>query len=279
MIQADAFFAAFAVQILVVSVLHPVWFTQYARAKAAAQLPGWNSRSIERFLGLYRVVNAGIAVLGLVLLGWLFNHTQSPDWHIVPVVRLVCGYYFVQLLPFLFVSLLVQWIKRKALLRAPPPAKRTASLQRHGLFDIVSPFAVFLAVAGYVLFAAFMIGIQQHPVAGFSGYSLLRVLTLVFALNAIGVYWMLYRRKRWPLETQAYRMQAVAVQVKIIVYASIAATVFFSLIATLRLLHLVRWAPLAVSVLAVVSMLLASMELFVLRRQAEEDRQGSSPAS
>jgi hypothetical protein len=279
MIEAYAFLAAFALQILVVSVLHPAWFTAYARAKAEAQFPGWDRKSRERFLGLCRAVNAGIAVLGLVLLGWLFNHMRGPDWDLAPVMRLLTGYVQVQVLPFVLVSLIGAWFKRKAFRRSPPEVKRTASLQRRGLFDIVSPFIVFLAVAGYVLFAAYVIIIQQHPVAGFSGYSLLRMVTLVFALNAFALYWLLYRRKKWPLETRAYRTQAVEVQVKIVFYVSIAVIIFVSLITTLRLLEIQRWAPFAVSVYFVIIMLFTSTMLFTLRRQAEADRIGHSPAS
>ena len=74
MIETYAFLVAFTVQILVVSVLHPAWLTKYARAKAQAQLPGWDRKSRERFLSLYSALNIGIAVLGMVLLRWLFNH-------------------------------------------------------------------------------------------------------------------------------------------------------------------------------------------------------------
>src|ERR1700722_9463212 len=178
MTEAYAFLAAFTVQILVVSVLQPAWLIKYARAKAEAQLPGWDRNSRERFLTLYRAVNAGIAVLGLVLLGWLFNHMGSPNWDVGPVTRLLSGYVVVQILPFVLVSMVGAWVKRKALTRSPPEIKRTASLQRRGLFDFVSPSTVFLAVVGYFLFAAFMIYIQQHPLPGFSGYRLLRTVTL-----------------------------------------------------------------------------------------------------
>jgi hypothetical protein len=279
MIEAYAFLAAFTVQILVVSVLHPAWLTTYARAKAEAQLPGWDRKSRERFLTLYRAVNAGIAVLGLVLLlGWLFSHMRSPDWDVRPVSLLLRGYAAVQVLPLVLVSLIGAWVKRKALTRAPPEVKRTANLQRRGLFDFVSPLTVFLAVVGYFLFVAFVIYIQQHPFPGFSGYRLLRTVTLVYALNAFLAYWLLYRRKRWPLETSAYRMRAVGLQVKIVVYASIAFIVFISLNVTLMLLDLERWTPFAMSVYLVIIMLICSM-LFALRREAEADRLGPSPAS
>jgi hypothetical protein len=76
--------------------LHPVWFTKFARAKGEAQLPGWDRNFRERFLNLYRAVNIGITVFGLVLLGWLFNHMRSPDWDVGPVTLLLRGYIVVQ---------------------------------------------------------------------------------------------------------------------------------------------------------------------------------------
>jgi MFS family permease len=279
MIDAYAFLAAFTAQILVVSVLHPGWFTQYARAKGEAQLPGSDRKFRERLLSLYRAVNIGIAVLGLVLLGWLVNHMRSPDWDVGPVTHLLAGYVLVQISPFVLVSLIGAWVKRKALTRSPPEVKRTASLQRRGLFDFVSPLTVSLAVVGYFLFAAFVIYVQQHPFPGFSGYRLLRTVTLVYALNAFLAYWLLYCRKRWPLETSAYRLHAVGQQVKIVFYTSIAVIVFLSLNVTLKLLDMQRWVPFALSVYFVVIMLFTSMVLFALRRQAEADRLGLSPVS
>jgi MFS family permease len=279
MIEAYAFLTAFTVQVLVVSVLHPAWFISYARAKAEAQLPDWDRKSRERFLMLYRAANAGIAVLGLVLLGWLFDYLRSPVWDVGTVTHLLTGYIVMQILPFVLVSLIGAWVKRRALTRSPADAKRTASLQRRGLFDFVSPLTVVLAVVGYFLFAAFMLHIQQHPYPGFYGYRLLRAVTLVYALNAFLAYWLLYRRKRWPLETSAYRIQALGVQVKIGFYTSIAVTVLSSLRVTLALLNMQRWLPFAMSVYFVLIMLFTSMMLFALRRQAEVDRLDPSPVT
>jgi hypothetical protein len=271
MIEAYAFFAVFTLQILVVSVLQPAWFISYSRAKAEVQLPGWDRKSRERFLTAYRAANIGIAVLGLVLLAWLFDHMRSPNWDVGAVARLLSGYVVVQALPLVLVSAIGAWVKKKALTTSPPEVKRTASLRRRGLFDIVSPVTVFLSVAGYLSFAAFAITLQ-HTFPRFPGYFFLGTITLVYALNAFVVYWLLYRRKRWPLETRAYRMQAVGVQIKIVFYVSIAVTVFFSLIVALVLLHLQRWVPFAASVYMVVIMLFTSMMPFSLRRQAETDR-------
>ena len=197
MIEAYAFLAAFTVQILVMSVLLPAWFIRYVRVQTArfpaerlAQLyPGVDlGHAQERFLTQYRALTTGIAVLGLLLLGWLFSYMRRPDWDDGPVEVLVTVYFFAaQMLPFL----LLVWIGvrfNKKHKRSLPDGKRTAILQRRGLFDFVSPFAVFLAVLSYFLFAAFVIYIQQYPFPGFAGLINLGAVTLVYALNAFVVY-------------------------------------------------------------------------------------------
>ena len=201
MIEAYAFLAAFMVQILVVSVLCPGWLATYARAKAEAQLPGLNRKARERFLVLYRAINAGIALAGLGLLVWMFDHMRTPDWDAILVTKLQSGYIMAQMAPLVLISIVAARVKKSALTQSPPEVKRTASLQRRGLFDIVSRFAVFVAVLAYILFAGFILYVQQHPVPGFLGYRLLAAVTLPYVLNAFCVYFLLYRRRKWPLET------------------------------------------------------------------------------
>ena len=114
MIEAYAFLAAFTVQILVMSVLLPAWFIRYVRAQAArfpaerlAQLyPGVDvGHAQERFLTQYRALTTGIAVLGLLLLGWLFSYMRRPDWDEGPVEVLVTVYFLAaQMLPLVSLS-------------------------------------------------------------------------------------------------------------------------------------------------------------------------------
>src|SRR5690349_13533660 len=105
MIEAYAFLAMFTLQILAMSVLYPTWFIRHARRQAAsipaerlAQLyPGVDLHPArESFLIRYRTLNAVIAVLGLLLLGWLFTHLRHPDWDDAPVQILVTVYFLVQ---------------------------------------------------------------------------------------------------------------------------------------------------------------------------------------
>ena len=69
------------------------------------------------------------------------------------------------------------------------------------------------------------------------------------------------------------------VQIRIAFYASICFIAFSSLSAALKLLHLLKWMPFAMSVFVVFVLLLTSQMFFALRRQAEADLLGPSPAS
>jgi len=278
MIETYAFFAAFLLQILAMSVLYPAWLIWRARVQATcipterfAQLfPGVDlNRSVERFATRYRAVTTGIALLGLVLLGWLFNLMRHPDWPVGSVKGLVTAYFMLQASPLLVVAVLS--LKYRMLLRrASLEGKRTAILQRRGLFDFVSPFVVFVAVLGYVLFVAFVLYLRQHPFPGFAGLVNIGAVTLVYALNAYFVYKYLYGRKN-PLQTHEGRVHMIGVTVKSLVYTCIGVVVFLSLIFTLALLDLRRWEPFSLSVFFVAMTLLCLMGLAAPPRKPDAD--------
>ncbi len=284
MIAAYAFLAAFTLQILVVSVLLPAWFIRYIRvqttrvpAERLAQLyPGVDLPSFQkRFLTQYRALVAGIAVLGLLLLGWLFSYMRRPDWDDGPVEILVTVHFLVAyMLPFAFLGWAALRFNKKHK-RPVAEGKRTAILQRRGLFDFVSPSAVFLAVLSYFLFIAFVIYIQQYPFPGFAGLVTLGGVTLVYAVNAATVYWMLYGRKSNPFETHAGRLHTIGLAVKSSVYSCIVIVVYLSFNFALRLLDLQRWEPFALSSFFVICALVASMGYAAPLRKPEVDGLGS----
>jgi hypothetical protein len=281
MIEAYGFLAVFTVQILATSVLYPAWFIRYVRVQAArfpaerlARLyPGVDlDLARERFLSRYRIVNAGIAVFGLLLLGWLFSYMRRPGWDEDPVVVLHGVYSMMQFLPHCFVAWLgfrFNKVHKRSLLEG----KRKATLQRRGLFDFISPFIVFLAVSSYFLFAVVVIYIQPEP---FPGFALIGVLTLTYALQAFVVYRALYGKTN-PLETHARRVHTIGLTVKIGVYSCIVCVVFFAFIFTVDLLDMKRWVPLAQSVCLLITTLFCLMSLTAPPREPEVDELGSSP--
>jgi hypothetical protein len=238
-----------------------------------AQLyPGVDAGLAQKcFLNQYRALNRVLAVLGLLLLVWLFSYMRRPDWDDGLVELLVTVHFLVaQMVPLgLVVWLGVRFnMKRK---RALPEGKRKAILQRRGLFDFVSPFVVFLAVLSYFLFAAFVIYIRQHPFPGFAGLINIGIVTLVYASQAIFVYTMLYGRNRNPFETHAGRLHTIGLAVKSSVYSCIVSVAYLSLSFSLGLLDLQRWEPFALSVFLSICALLASLCVMAPLRQPGMD--------
>jgi hypothetical protein len=284
MIEINAFLAVFPLQILAMSVLHPLWVSRYVRAKAT-EFPAERFRqlyprvdphaTVERNLKRYRVLNTVIALLGVWLWVWSFNDMRSADWDDGAGEALRLAYAMLQLSPLLVVS----WyaVKYGKLLKKLPEGKRTAVLQRRGLFDFVSPFAVFLAVLGYFLLVAYVFHIAQHPFPGFAG-PLVNIffLTLSFAMQAFAVYKMLYGKK--GLETHEARMYVIGLGVKACVYISILITVSLSLDFTLKLLDLPKWQPFAGSVHFLIFAILISMCFTVPPRRPEADGGAEEPA-
>jgi hypothetical protein len=286
MIEVYAFVAMFIVQILVTSLLLPAWFIRYVRALTSsipaerlAQLyPGVDvAHAQRRSLIQFRVLTTGLAVLGSLLLGWLFSYMQRPNWDEVKVNVLVTAYF---LAAYMLPLLLFAWVSvrfNKKHKRSSPEGKRTATLQRRGLLDFVSPFVVFLAVLSYFLFAAFVIYLRQRPYPGFAGLITLGGITLVYALNAFVVYMMLYGTRRDPIQTHAGRLRTIGLTVKSSVYSCIVIVVYLSLNFSLRLLDLKRWEPFSLSMFFVICALVASMGFAAPLRRPEGDGMSSAP--
>lgn len=243
------------------SVLYPAWFSRYWRTQAAsipaerlAQLyPGVDIAGVQqRFSLRYRALNTVIAVLGLLLLGWLFHYMQRPAWDDGPVEALVSVYFVVQVLPLALI-VRIAFKLNATLVDCLLERKRRATLERRGLFDFVSPFAVALAVLLYVLFAAFVADIGQRPAAGFAGFAInVGMVTFIYAVNAFVVYATLYGKKFNSFETHARRVRRIGLTVRSCVYSCIACVVFLTLNFTLVLLELQRWEPFALSVFFVI---------------------------
>ena len=170
MIEAYAFLAAFAVQILAASVLYPAGLIKYVRGWARnfgserfAQLyPGVDySRWVERFVTGYRAANIVIAILGLLLLGWLFTLIQHPGWTVKLENRLCCTS-FCRCRRWLSSALYAVVRYYKVLMQPSQEAKRKAILQRRGLLDFVSPYVVSFAVLSYFLFIAYAIYLDLY---------------------------------------------------------------------------------------------------------------------
>jgi hypothetical protein len=275
MIEAYAFVAMFALQIVALSVLYPTWFNRYVRVREpgfpaeyfAQMYPGIDRElATARFLSRYRAANTIIAVLGAVLLGWLFNYMRRAAWDESTVIILHSIYSAMQFLPILIVGLI--GFRHRKVLSSFAQRKRKATLQPRGIFDCVSPFAVFVALGAYCLFVVSVIYFQPKP---FPGFALIGVLTLTYALQIFTVYRQLYGRKANPFETHAARVHTIGQSVRAGVYGCIVCVVFFSFIFTVELLDMKTWVPFAQSLCLVLSAVLCIMGLTPPPRPSSED--------
>ena len=277
MIEAYAFLAAFAVQILVLSVLIPAWCIRKVRVQVTRLPAELLVPTYPEFLTRYRALTLGLLVLGLLLLGWLISDLRRADWNGGKAQMLAVGYFMAAfLLPLLLYGRFVVRISKE---QKSAVGKRTAILQRRGLFDFVSPFVVFLAMLAYFLFAAFAIYIEQHPFPGYAGaLTDLGGITLVYAANAIALYVTLYGGKN-PLETHSGRLHTIGLSVKSIVYSCLLMVAFTSLHFSLGLLDLKSWGPFALTVFLAISAPLAAVGFAAPLRKPEADGFEASPVS
>ncbi len=219
MIEVYLFLAVFPIQILGLSVLYPLGLTRQVRtalktipAERLAELyPGIDvAEAHERFIARYRVANTVVVVLGLVLLGWFLSYMQRPTWDEGTVGGLLTAYFFLQngpILLFAWFTLRFNKVHRRLL----PDAKRKASLDRRGLFDVVSPSMVLLVILSYFQFVAVIFYAAQHPFPGFGGRFLnIGIVSLGYILLGAVVMYLLYGRKKIsPLHSHADRIRIV----------------------------------------------------------------------
>jgi hypothetical protein len=259
MIEVYLFYAMFIAQVVVLSVLYPRALIRSVRAGLARypierslledeQAHLW----LGRWLRLYRHINTGIALAGLLLLALLWSYMQRPVWDDGDITLLLTAYFVLQFAPTaLFWRQLARGNKQlKELLRGE---KRTASLQPRRLFDFISPSAVGLTGLFYLLHAALAVYLDREPFPGFAGALVNVTITTLMCLGtAFGVHRTIYRRKSSPLLTHEDHLWEIEVAVKILVYGCMIAMLALTVILVLGKLDLESAKPLAQSTIHVV---------------------------
>jgi len=286
MIEVYLFLWMFPAQILGMSVLYPVLLTRQIRTglqnipaeRLAALYPGVDvGQAHERFLARYRAANTVVVALGLLLLGWFISYMQRPNWDGGAVGGLITAYFLLQKFPII----LIAWFAtrfNKVHRRLLPEAKRKAILQRRGLFDFVSPITIFLVILSYFQFVAFVFYVARHPFPGFGGPFLnIGILSLTYILLGGFVMYLLYGRKRDPLQTHADRMRMIRGVANFYAWMCILSPIFGSLSVARRLLDLEKWGPFAGTVVFLIITLLLLRTVTAPPRQPEAEGLGSSP--
>lgn len=281
MIEIYAFLAMFAAQILSASVMNPTrlirymrgWSTRFGSERFRELYPEVDyERFIARFATGFRAVNIVIALLGVTMLFWFFDRAQRPDWT-GGVPELVVVYYLLQMSPLIVLAIYGLVRYRKVLLQPSQEIKRKATLQRRGLFDFVSPVAVIIAVASYVLFMPFAIWLDLHVHGNESlsrqFYITALSVTALYALNGFVVYKYLYGRKN-PLVSDEGRTHSIGLNVRGCVYSAIAGVWFIAMFSLFSRFDLRNWTPFAMCVFFVICTHLAFNGLNPPREPGED---------
>ena len=185
-----------------------------------------------------------------------------------------------QMAPLICTSVYAIARHHRVILQPTQEARRTATLQRRGLFDFVSPVAVAVAVLSYVLFVPYAIWVDLviYGNATLSKQCLitLAAVTLVCMVNSVVVYKYLYGRKN-PLLTQDGRAHAIGSNVRGAVYSSIIMIWFITVLSTFSKLDLEGWSPFALSTFFVITTYLSFREMIAARNRPQPA--GLSPAA
>jgi hypothetical protein len=255
MLEANALLAMFIVQIVLMTVAYPASLirrfresiTQYPPEQFPQLYPPGSAASGQRTVSLYRRLNTVVALGGLALLAWFFMYTRQPDWDDDTVNTLVVAYFLLQMTPLGYwcVTGAKQLNKLRNLFQAE---RRTATLERRGLFDFVSPFVVFLTLLCYPLAVGLVIYVERDSSDAFL---FIGGITLAYAVVGLGVYASLYG-KRTPFQTHEDRMRAMATSVRASVYTCLVVVAYLALSLMLEMLDLQPWAPFAMSVYLVI---------------------------
>ncbi len=181
----------------------------------------------------YKYVSRFILLLGLFILFavmFLVDHSTFADDGFISEMW-PAAYGMIQFLPLMAVEF-SELSHFKQMRKAKSKSKRTADLRRRGLTDLVSPPLLGMAV---LLFAgAILFDLYVHDFAVTWGHDTIQralVMAVTNGLLAIVGAWTLHGRKLDPHQSAEDRIQRMSVNLKSMIYVSMALSVFIAITA------------------------------------------------
>jgi hypothetical protein len=230
------FYIAFLSQIFLLSYYFPKKIlsrTQYVMdTYPPSQYPRLYPKPIEYYrlgqLG-FKYVTRFIAVLGFVILYaimFLVDHSTFADDGFISEAW-PAGYGVIQFLPLMVLEF-SEFGQYKMMRKANVATTRTADLRRRGLFDVVSPVLVVLAVS--LIAVTILVDLYVHQFIIEWGHDTVeRAITLTVTnllLAGLGA-WLLYGKKLNPHQSPDDRNKQISTNLQSFLYVSIAMSVFF----------------------------------------------------
>jgi len=196
----------------------------------------------ERALRNYRNVNFFIVFAGLVILILLMTNAHDTDVH----NAIAMGYFFVQMFPVLLLD--ISSIKEFKLMRnVRSQTTRQAELQPRRIFDFISPRLAGIAAITYIAFVLLIAWVNHFGFSWFGGYWNVVIVTLMNLLFAGVFLWHMYGKKLNPHQAYEDRIKQIKTIAKVLIYTSIAATVFGALSISLSALEIRHLLPIFLS--------------------------------
>jgi hypothetical protein len=156
-------------------------------------------------------------------------------------------------------------------------SKRKALLQRRGLFDVVSPSIFLLVILAYLQYAAVILYAARHPFPGYGGvFANIGGISLIYLLLGAVVMFLLYGKKKDPLQTHTDRIRMVRGVANFYAWVCILMSVLLSFSMAQKLLKLETWGPFVGTVYCLIITFLLLRGFSVPPRQPEADGLGSS---
>ena len=230
------FSVVFAAQILVVSHFLPKLMLTRLRAVLAnyppASYPKLYPQSIERYrigLNVFAWARRLVLLLGLLILAavlfWVDHGSFAKDGHISEFWPAIYG--MVQFLPWMLLEV-TGYRQFKLMREANASGPRKAELRPRRLFDALSPWLLLSAVLMVLGTMAFDFYVHDLDFSlGRDSTQRAIALILTNGFMAAVSAWLFYGRKLNPHQSAADRWQQAQVQLKSMVFVSMAVSVFF----------------------------------------------------
>jgi hypothetical protein len=228
----------FATQVLWISLLFPMraWRRgQYVLQNCPPSThPKLYAKPVEwhvRVLRIYLALNLVLAAAGFGIVVALIAATLDGDWDGAIVTfwsasgewdaAIVMPFFFLQLIPHLYVQL-ATGKHFKAMGKAPPPPVRTTELRRRGLLDLASPALLTAAAATYVAFIAFALYFRRFEFAWYTATGNIVAITAANVGFALGIFAVVYGRRADFFQAEQRRFDSLKVVVRWLLISSIA---------------------------------------------------------
>ncbi len=253
----NLFYIVFAGQILLLSWYLPTKLLarmqHVLETYPPAKYPKLYPKPIEHYrMGhlLYKYANRCILLLGfailLALMFWVDHATFADDGFISEAWPAVFG--MLQFLPLIGVEL-SEFSNLKQMRQANSAARRVASLERRSFIDMVSPALLGMTVLLFV--GAIVFDLYVHDFAVSWGHDTVHraiVMSITNGLLATVGLLSFFGRKRDPHQSAEDRTHSVAVNLKALLFISMALSVFNLMSAAENLVHMQSFEAVLVSI-------------------------------